>query len=372
MIPGFKYLAFAFIVVLFGTRNGRVLLTQHCLKWLRNNVTLIPYPIRRHLCAFLFNMPTSLARLLLDFASQPQKDQLGWILKVQPSPTLSGHWIAPSMSNLTMESLKEAVHGFDIVILFAHGGGFTVGNSVMYMPSFQFIWNRLKQKHGLSTSIFSIEYPLPPTGPYPKAKETCLEAYQYLVHDLGISPTKIVLVGDSAGGNLMINTILSVRDQRTSRLQDSLPPLPLPIGCVLISPWVALHSGSPTYKSSKGFDVLTEWQLDRHLSLYLPDIHGLDSKTKELFLHQPAISSVYASFDKILTRFLITYSDREALQYDILRFIQKLQDDKVQIDVLSRSDQAHIWVIEPTLASSRDVWEQDLGKVTDWIADCCL
>ena len=63
--------------------------------------------------------------------------------------------------------------------------------------------------------IFSIDYRLAPKSKFPDALNDCWQVYHYLVEnaekELGIIPNKIVLVGDSAGGNLAAAlTILAI------------------------------------------------------------------------------------------------------------------------------------------------------------------
>ncbi|CAO3592350.1 unnamed protein product [Absidia cylindrospora] len=369
MIPSLSYLAFAFLLVIFGTRNGRALLFGHSLELIRNGILYIPYPLRRRIFAMILSTPLPFSKRILDFASKPQGKQKGWIRKVQKS-SFTAHWIGPGVATQTLDTVENDASDLDLIVMYCHGGGFTVGNSTMYMPSFMLMVDRMKQQHGINARILSVEYPLALESPYPKAQESCLGAYQYLVHELSISPSRIVLAGDSAGGWLVITTLLTLSGQRTQRQQESLPPLPSPAGCVMISPWVALHSGSPTYKSNHGHDVVTQWQLDRHVSYYLPDSNKLDSNQRHDLLMQPSLSPVYATFTDISCPFLVTYSDCEVLQFDILRFIDNLRRDKVKTDVLCRPDQSHIWVIEASFATTPDIWKEDLAKAADWMVKC--
>lgn len=63
----------------------------------------------------------------------------------------------------------------------------------MYMNSFMSILERLRKKHGISARIFSVDYRMVPEYAYPQPKEDCLAAYSYLVNDLNISPSKIII-----------------------------------------------------------------------------------------------------------------------------------------------------------------------------------
>ena len=63
--------------------------------------------------------------------------------------------------------------------------------------------------------VFSIDYRLSPKYQFPSAINDVWQAYYYLVEnakqEFGIDPKRIILVGDSAGGNLVAAiTIMSI------------------------------------------------------------------------------------------------------------------------------------------------------------------
>ncbi|CAO3618385.1 unnamed protein product [Cunninghamella blakesleeana] len=252
--------------------------------------------------------------------------------------------------------------------MYMHGGGFTVGNSVMYMPSFTYIINQLKKRFGMSCIILSVDYPL---TPYPNGLDACVEVYRYLLHDLGVAPSKIILAGDSAGGNLVTTTLLTIRDQRTNDKLKLLPPLPIPAGAITISPWVNLLSDSPSFISNHGYDIVTTKQLENHLLRFIPDYKNLsnNSEEREAFLKQPLLSPLFASSFTGLCPFLVTYSDNEVLQYDCLKFIEYLKRDGVDVTSISRKGEVHIYAIEPTVASTIKIWQEDLNRMIDWMVE---
>ncbi|CAO3610961.1 unnamed protein product [Cunninghamella echinulata] len=361
MLPEFKYILFAFFIVIFGTKNGRAILLEYCIA----SVFWIPFSIRRRIFLQVLNLSLTLTKPMLDFVTTPYGKQIAWIKKKETS-LFTAHWIGSDLRSQSIETIEKEAANVDLIIMYIHGGGFTCGNSRMYMPTYMYLINQIKKRFGLTSLILSVDYPL---TPYPNAQTACIEVYRYLLHDLGIAPCKIILAGDSAGGNLVTTTLLSVRDQRTCEQLKSLPPLPLPAGAVTISPWLTLCFDSPTYKSNHGYDILTEKQLIKHLFEFIPDYNTLiNSKEKDSFLKQPMLSPLYASFTD-LCPMLVAYSDREIFQYDILQFINNLKRDKVDTSVISRKDEVHVWLVEPTIASSLKIWEEDLNKVADWIIE---
>jgi hormone-sensitive lipase len=81
-----------------------------------------------------------------------------------------------------------------------HGGGFLALSS----RSMQIYTRRWAIK--LKVPVLSIDYRMPPEHRFPTAPNDCLTVYKFLlahIHDYtNIKPTKIIITGDSAGGNL--------------------------------------------------------------------------------------------------------------------------------------------------------------------------
>ncbi|KAI8335107.1 alpha/beta hydrolase fold-domain-containing protein [Chlamydoabsidia padenii] len=354
MIPSSPYLIFAFILVIFGTKNGRKILTQRGIPLVREAALYIPYSIRRRCFRYVFGLPLPILKTLVDVGLKPLGREKSWIRPQVISPHTTAHWIGQEWETPTID--------LDLIILFFHGGVFTTGNSTIYMQMFMTILTRLNQRHGIKARIFSVDYPLAPAHPYPQAQESCLEAYQYLVHTLSISPSRIILAGDSSGGNLVATLLLNLCDQRTKRHQESLPPLPQPAGGVLVSPWVNLTTNSPSTTTNETYDVLSARNLAKHTSAYLSHDE----------LTHPMVSPVYGSYVDVTCPLLVTCSDHEIFQYDILKFIDQARQDKVHVEVLNRQDQPHNWIVEPLLATSMDIWKQDVAKVTDWMVGCII
>ena len=61
--------------------------------------------------------------------------------------------------------------------------------------------------NNLNVPIVSVDYGKAPDRPFPEGLYDCLEAYMWTVNTFAqvyeVQPVKIILVGDSAGGNLV-------------------------------------------------------------------------------------------------------------------------------------------------------------------------
>jgi len=84
------------------------------------------------------------------------------------------------------------------VVLYVHGGGFGILSKDSH-----WLLALIFARRGYV--VFNISYRLAPADPYPAAVEDVCAAYNWVVrngHDYGGDPQRMVLAGDSAGGNL--------------------------------------------------------------------------------------------------------------------------------------------------------------------------
>ncbi|MBO9603739.1 MAG: alpha/beta hydrolase [Novosphingobium sp.] len=90
----------------------------------------------------------------------------------------------------------------DGLILFAHGGGFTLGS----IESHAHVAAWLAEAAGRAVLVF--DYRLAPEHPFPAALDDCRAIYRWAL-DRGIAPRRIALAGDSAGANLSLSVAMN-------------------------------------------------------------------------------------------------------------------------------------------------------------------
>lgn len=104
--------------------------------------------------------------------------------------------------------VQRSLRHTDTVLLYVHGGGFVVGN----LDSHQVQSARLGA--ALPAHVVQLDYRLAPEHPFPAAYDDTLAAITWCLDHLDeLGCSRLVLAGDSAGGNLVLAATLACRDQ---------------------------------------------------------------------------------------------------------------------------------------------------------------
>jgi acetyl esterase/lipase len=125
------------------------------------------------------------------------------------------------------------------VALYFHGGGYAGGSAARDRP----ITAGLARRTG--HRVFSLEYRLAPEHRFPAALDDAVAAYEWLLAS-GVAPRAISLAGTSAGGNLVLATLLRLRDAGA----------PLPERAICFSPWTDLAGTGDSLRANDGRDAL--------------------------------------------------------------------------------------------------------------------
>jgi acetyl esterase/lipase len=101
-------------------------------------------------------------------------------------------------------------------ILFVHGGGYMLGS----IDSHRDLTCRVAL--AATANTLSIEYRRAPEHPFPAGLDDVLASYKWLIDSAGYKPGKVALVGDSAGGGLVLGAALTIRDTEGLALPGAL------------------------------------------------------------------------------------------------------------------------------------------------------
>jgi len=211
---------------------------------------------------------------------------------------------------------REAV--IDGAVLYLHGGGYTAGG-LKYAEGFGSV---IASKTGVNTLCPA--YRLAPEDPYPAALEDAAAAYRFLTES-GVSPEKIILAGESAGGGLCFALALYLRDHG----------LPMPGGIIAVSPWADLTLSGETLRTNAEEDpLLTSEQLSFFADCYAPDRDRTD----------PYISPLFGDLTGLPDTLLFA-GEAEILLDDARRMHERLRAAGVRAALFTRPEMWHAYVL---------------------------
>lgn len=177
------------------------------------------------------------------------------------------------------------------VFLDIHGGAFIVGYGDCCRAE------AIGLAGDLGVHVWSVDYRAPPEHPYPASLDDCLAAYRALLKVR--RPEEIVIGGASAGANLSAALILRARDDG----------LPMPAGCVLLTPGLDMTNSGDSYETNKGLDAVLPgdmWSINR---LYAA---GHD-------LAHPYLSPLFGDFTKGFAPTLLSAGTRDLFLSNAVR-----------------------------------------------------
>ncbi|TGK00939.1 alpha/beta hydrolase [Leptospira semungkisensis] len=158
-------------------------------------------------------------------------------------------------------------------ILYFHGGGWVVGRIRDFDPFAR------KLAEGTSSIVSLVDYRLAPEHPYPIPLEDAYASLEWADkfknEELG-KDLPLVVVGDSAGGNIAAVTVLRARDRKGPKIDLQ----------VLIYPVTETLCDTETYKEFEFGPGLTKKDMEWFISNYLPD-----PKNRKEWTASPLLSS---------------------------------------------------------------------------------
>ena len=189
----------------------------------------------------------------------------------------------------------------------------TVKNWIFYLPGGAFCMHNPFFPPKLRDTfpdfgIAYVEYSVVPEKCYPSPIIDALDAYTYMLDVMQIDPQNISFLGDSAGGNLCLSTLIKIKEFK----------LKPPKCVVLISPWSDLTCSGDSFKTSKNVDYL-----DHDLDVNLLLKGYCNSENNQELLKNKEFSPVFGNLED-LPPILIHSGGSEALLDDNKQLYQKL------------------------------------------------
>jgi acetyl esterase len=198
--------------------------------------------------------PTEARKLYLNarVVTNPEPPELK---SVQPLAIPSPHGSVPARL-YTPKTLRQT-NGLAPCLVFFHGGGWVIGD----LDSHDVACRKLADEGQLL--VVSVDYRLAPEHKFPAAVDDAVAATRWIAENakqLGVDAARLVVGGDSAGGNLAAVVAISARD-------DNGPPI---AGQVLIYPATDFSMTHSSHREPETSILLTHaairWFSDHYLN----------------------------------------------------------------------------------------------------------
>lgn len=216
-------------------------------------------------------------------------------------------------------------------LLHVHGGGFVVGTTrgfVGYLSELAL---------QADATVTSVDYRLAPEHPFPAAIDDCVAVYRTLADE--VAPESLAVVGESAGGNAALATLIRARDEG----------VPLAGAAVLLSPWVDLTFSGGSNTRNQGSEIM----LDPALFTSWRDAYVGDRDPSE-----PGISPLFADLSG-LPPLHVQATSAEVLEDDARRLVDRARQAGVDAELVVHDELWHIFQTQvPFVPEARQAVDQ--------------
>jgi len=144
----------------------------------------------------------------------------------------------------------------DKILIYIHGGGWATENINTYNKTCKNLSEHCK------CTVIAIDYGLSPENKFPKAVKECYIVTQSILRKMKRQGKQVILIGDSAGGNLTAAVSLMCRDRKALMPDKQILIYPATYyDYTPSSPFKSVHENGTDY-------LLTSKRMNEYISLY--------------------------------------------------------------------------------------------------------
>jgi acetyl esterase/lipase len=232
----------------------------------------------------------------------PKPDDMSW--EAVDAGGVPAEWVIPD----------DAVSGRAIV--YFHGGGYATGTIEAYRGLCSHIARAARAR------VLDVGYRLAPEHRFPAAVDDALAACRFVV-EAGHAPERVVLGGDSAGGGLVLGTLVALRDAGD----------PLPAAGICLCPQTDLTLSGSSIQTNRDADPMVRASILRLMvDAYLGDADP----------RSPTASPLFADLTG-LPPLLVQVGTAELLLDDATRIAERAEAAGVDVSLEIWDDMIHVW-----------------------------
>ena len=210
---------------------------------------------------------------------------------------------SPAVENMTKEKIVSVVKGHwyqpkknasNVTVLYLHGGGFAY-----YSKAHENLIALVTL--AAKSNTFVPAYRLIPEHPFPAQLEDALTAYRWLLKN-ETSPKRMAVIGDSAGGNLVLSLLLSIREAN----------LPLPSSAICIAPWTDLSNPGESMTKNATYDWIDKQMAEQWAEWYCKNTNVKNPLVSPIHADLRGLPPIYIQTGsaEILYDMICSFADR--------------------------------------------------------------
>ncbi|MEW4982617.1 MAG: alpha/beta hydrolase [Cycloclasticus sp.] len=265
---------------------------------------------------------------------------------------LFDEWGKPTMEPENVSYKNENIAGINAIwalpvdsdsskiLIYTHGGGFAVGSA----DSHRKLAGHVAKALGAIALV--LDYRLAPEYPFPAQIDDATAVYKELL-SRGFEPENITTIGDSAGGNLAISSVMKFRELG----------LPLPKSVIAFSPWLDMELSGASLDHNEATDALVKRPvLEAMVGMFL----GEGGKANDSLANP-----LYADFTGYPSLYICAGSV-ETLVDDSRRLHSMASDAGVDSTLSVVDDMQHVF---PFLAGRAPEADAEIQRISEWYAN---
>jgi epsilon-lactone hydrolase len=258
-------------------------------------------------------------RAILDSLQTETSDKYDVSTRTESEPR--GTWYLPRQPKTTA------------TLLYFHGGGYTFHGAMSRRYAAMLA-------HRVGARLFAPDYRLTPEHPHPAQAEEAMTAWKFLTRQE--DPRKIVLVGDSAGGHMVLMLLLELKTAGR----------PQPALAIGLCPWTDIGDRGVSLHANDQYDLVQGWMALQFGQWLDPDGR----------VEREALSPVAHDFSGVAPLYLQA-GGREILRDMIWEFAT--EQKQVGVDIM-----LDVWPDMPHDFQLFDSTQQASSEALDRIARC--
>lgn len=192
---------------------------------------------------------------------------------------------------------------------FIHGGGFVFNSAPHH---FKMVKKFAKE---LNIKVILVNYRLAPKNKFPIPLLDCFNVYKWILSnkELNIDTNKIIVAGDSAGGNLSTSLCLMANEQN----------IKTPLAQMLFYPVLDKHMNTKSYKEYQDTPLCNSKDMEKYFNMYL----------KDLKIDNYYLSPIDAKSFKNMPITYIEVAEFDCLHDEGILYANKLENENVKVEL---------------------------------------